>query len=173
MIDLSVTARYDWPESLRPLFEATKHQIEVSLAGAQLAKLRRDAKARRRQRIYTGVVGRRRAWRHMQVVLADGRIAELLVARRGAAMVAWQDDFAIKPERVGGCRTDDLRRYKVPAAVILGGLKKGRKERPSAKKGRCARGNGCRPVRPGSRPRGRPRAQPAAQLSPNSARTTR
>jgi hypothetical protein len=93
----------------------------------------------------------------MKVVLADGHIAELFMARRGAAVVTWVDQFSVRPNKIGACRTDELRRFKLPAAVALGGCKRGVKERQSAKKARCARINGCRPVRPSSRPRGRPR----------------
>jgi len=157
MIALDSIERDAWPESLRPLAEANKRQIDLSFAGEQLAKLRRDARTRRRQRIYTGVIDGKRAWRHMKVVLADGHIAELFMARRGAAVVTWVDQFSVRPNKIGACRTDELRRFKLPAAVALGGCKRGVKERQSAKKARCARINGCRPVRPSSRPRGRPR----------------
>lgn len=162
MIALDSIERESWPESLRPFAESTIKQIEISFAGAQLAKLRSDAKIRRRQRIYTGVVDGRRAWRHMKVILADGHIGELVTARRGAALVMWRDEFAVKQDKIGACRTDELRRYKLPAAMALGRLKRGRRERVSEAKKRAARRNGSRPVRPGSRPRGRPRPNAAA-----------
>jgi hypothetical protein len=50
-----------------------------------------------------------------------------------------------------------IRRFKNPAAVLLGSRKRGIKERPSVTKASAARHNGNLPVRPGSRPRGRPK----------------
>jgi hypothetical protein len=146
----STTYRRFWPAS-------RQRQIEISFAGAQLAKLRRDAKARRRQRIYTGPIDGRRGWRGMIVILTDGHIGELVMARRGAALIMWRDEFAVEPDKIGACRTDELRRYKLPAAVALGRCKRGVTERPSAKKARAARINGHSPPRPGSRPRERPK----------------
>lgn len=161
MIALDSIERDRWPESLRPLAEVTTRQIEISSAGEQLARLRPDARTRRRQRIYTGAIDGRRAWRGMKVILSDGHIGELVTVRRGAALVMWRDEFAVKPDKIGACRTGELRRYKLPAAVALGGRKRGVKERPSARKAKAARINGCAPPRPGSRPRGRPRAIPS------------
>jgi len=51
-----------------------------------------------------------------------------------------------------------LRRYRLPEAVLLGHLKRGKKERASAVKAASSRRNGAMPVRPGSRGRGRPTA---------------
>ena len=56
-----------------------------------------------------------------------------------------------------------VRRIKNPAAVLLGRLKKGIKERPSTAKTAAARRNGCRPPRPG-RKRGRPTKAAAQQI---------
>jgi hypothetical protein len=157
MIDLNDIARDEWPEPLLPLIRATKQEMDTSAAASELAMLRRDAKARRRQRVYTGRIGRRRGWRGMKLLLADGHIGELLMARRGAALVLWRDEFAIKPDRIGACKTGELRRFKLPSAVLLGSLKRGTIERPSARKTRAARINSHAPPRPGSRPKGRPR----------------
>jgi hypothetical protein len=158
MIALDGIERDNWPEALKPFAQAAHQQIEISFAAAQLAKLRRDAKTRRRQRAYTGVIDGKRGWRRMKVILADGHIGELVMARRGAALVTWRDEFAVKPDKIGACGTDELRRYRLPAAVLLGGCKRGVKERSSTRKAKAARINGCVPPRPGSRPRGRPRA---------------
>ena len=159
MIILNAFTREDWPESLRPLIRAAERRREISVGGAQLAKLRRAARTIRRQRIYTGVVGGRRAWRHMKVILADGRIAELFMAKRGVAVVTWMDEFAVRPNKIGACRTDELRPFKLPSAVLLGSLKRGIIEKPSLRKAKAAQinGNGSAPVREGSRPRGRPK----------------
>jgi hypothetical protein len=156
MIDLNVYSTAQWPASLHPLIEAARLKSEKSFAGAELAKLRRDAKTRHRQRVYTGVIGNQRAWRNMKVILPDGSIGTVYFARRGAAVVLWRDELALKPDKVGACKTAELRRYKCPAAVILGACKHGVKERPSAQKAKAARINGCCPPRPGNRPRGRP-----------------
>lgn len=165
MITLDSIERDRWPEALRPFAESAKRQVDINLAAVQLARRRPNAKARRRQRIYTGVVDGRRAWRHMQVILTDGRIAELFMARRGAAVVTWVDEFAVRPNKIGACRTDEVRRYKLPAAVALGVCKRGVKEHQSAKKAKAARINGCAPPRPGSRPRGRPRSSQPAEAA--------
>jgi hypothetical protein len=68
-----------------------------------------------------------------------------------------EDNLAVNPNRVAACRTEELRQYRLPAAVLLGSLKRGAKERQSIKKARAARLNGFAPPQPGSRPRGRPR----------------
>ena len=60
----------------------------------------------------------------------------------------------------------EVSRIKHPEAVLLGHLKRGVKERPSAAKAEAARRNGCLPPRPGSRPRGRPRRGAGAGLTP-------
>ena len=164
MIALDSIERDAWPESLKPFARAINLKIETSFAGATLARLRRDASIRRRQRVYTGVISGRRAWRHMKVVLADAYIGEVLMARRGAAMVMWRDEFAVKPDKIGACATNELRPFKLPAAVLLGALKKGVKEKPSQRKACAARNNGCKPPRPGSRPRGRPRTSRIPEL---------
>jgi hypothetical protein len=165
MIELDTIDETSWPESLKPQIKATKQRVEVSVAATQLRKLRCDAKARRRQRVYTGRVGRRRAWRGMKVILPDGHIGELLLARRGAALVRWRDEFSISPDKMGGCRTDELRPFKLPSAVLLGSRKKGVVEKPSERKAMAVRLNGSCPPRPGSRPRGRPRSIKVSELA--------
>lgn len=90
-------------------------------------------------------------------VVVNGQVAELLFAKRGAAAIRWRDELSLRPEQYGACRTTELRPFKNPAAVLFGSLKRGVRERPSAKKARAARCNGSRPPRAGSRPRGRPR----------------
>ncbi len=153
---------FDCPDAARPALEESQRRAEIRIAGEQLARLRRDAEARRRKRIYTGVIGGRRAWRGMPVVLQRGLIGNVFLARQGIAVVNWTDPFNINPNRVGYFRVGDLTRFKLPAAALLGSQKRGIKERPSARKARAVRRNGSAPPRPGSRPRGRPRRQPDA-----------
>lgn len=91
-----------------------------------------------------------------KVILPDGRVGVVYGAARGKIIV-WKD--RVDP----GCWPADvyaasvIRRFKNPAAVVLGGSKRGVKERPSEIKASTARQNGRRPVRAGSRPRGRPK----------------
>src|SRR5208282_3107264 len=132
---------------------------DISLAGAQLARLRWEGTPRR-NRVYTGRVNGRRGWRGMWVILLNGCVGELLFAKRGAAAIRWRDEFSLRPDQYGACNANELKPFKSPAAVMLGSRKSGVKERPSAKKARSARLNGPRPPRPGSRPRGRPRTTP-------------
>src|SRR5947207_1058122 len=144
------------PERLRAALASAQNKSDISTAASQLAKMKRLNRPRR-WRVYTGRVGRKRGWRGMKVVLPDGQIGELVTARRGAAFVVWRDEFALNPEQHAALWVEDLRRFKSPAAVLLGSLKKGVVEKPSARKAQIVRLNGSRPVRPGSRPRGRPR----------------
>ena len=150
---------FDCPDVLRPLTEAALREAEVYLAASQLRKLRQGAK-NRAPRVYTGRVGRRRAWRGMPVILPEGQIGSLILALRGLAVVSWVDPFSVTANRIGCFHVADLTQFRTPAAVLLGSRKKGVKEKPSVKKSRAARTNGCAPPRPGSRPRGRPRATP-------------
>src|SRR5260370_40151446 len=108
MIALDGIDRDQWPESLRPFAEEAKRQAEISLAGTQLARLRTGAKTRRQQRVYTGVVDGRRAWRGMKVVLAEGQIGALITAQRGFAIVSWRDEFSVSPVKMGACRIEEL-----------------------------------------------------------------
>ena len=109
-----------------------------------------------RRRIYTGAVGGRRIEKGHLVRLPDGRFGRVQGAARGKALV-WIDD----PNAIGGycelvANTDDLIIHRDPAARLLGGLKRGSRERVSPKKIEAVRRNGSRPVRPGHRRRGRP-----------------
>jgi len=150
---------FDCTESTRPMMEASRRLAEISIAGESLAKLRQEAK-HRPPRVYTGRVGRKRGWRGMPVILPRGQIGNLIMALRGIAVIAWNDPLNITPNRIGYFRVRDLLRFKTPAAVLLGSLKKGVTETPSLRKANAARCNGCAPPRPGNRPRGRPRATP-------------
>lgn len=161
MTTLSKILTNELPEHLRAFVANAQRQADVSIAASILAKLRNESKNRPR-RIYTGRVGDRRAWRKMRVVLPDGKVGDLIMALRDLAFVTWRDEFALRPDQYGVFRTDELRRFKLPAAAILGAAKRGSKERVSERKARTSRLNGCRLPRPGSRPRGRPRSSPDA-----------
>jgi hypothetical protein len=164
MIDLKQLEMAGLPEGVRSLIEQAERRAEISVAASQLSKLRREAKDRPR-RVYTGVLGSKRGWRGMRIVLPDGKIGVLFMAWRGLAWVRWRDEFALKPERHGVFRTTEICPFKVPAARLLGSAKRGCKERVSRRKAEAARVNGRLPVRPGSRPRGRP---PKRTVSPGS-----
>lgn len=153
------------PESLRELALAGQREADLSLAAAQLAELKHQSKTRP-PKIFTGrVFDARRSWRGQRVVLPTGHIGVLHLARRGAAIVKWRDDFALRPERHLVLSTAELKPFKLAAAAILGRAKRGVRERPSLRKGQAARLNGAAPPRPGSRPRGRPRIVTVAAIA--------
>jgi len=163
MISLDAIRIDDVPVSLRSLALAGQRKADISLAASQLAMLGHEAKTRQ-PRVYTGRVFARRAWRGMQVVLPNGRVGALYRALRGLAVVAWREDFALRPDQYVAIDVGDLHRFKFPAAAILGSGKRGVRERPSKRKADAARINGSAPPRPGSRPRGRPRNHYAAGI---------
>lgn len=156
MVNLNDIRLDELPEQLRALAVCAQERADLSLAAAQLAMLRHAARTRP-PRVYTGRVFGKRAWRGMKVVLPNGRVGALYRATRGAAVVAWRDEFSLRPDQHVALDTTALGRFKLPAAAILGRAKLGVRERPSLRKGRAARVNGSAPPRPGSRPRGRPR----------------
>lgn len=142
-------------DSGRAIYQSAQQQAQISIAGEKLQQMRIEAK-NRRARLYTGHLGRRRAWFGQPVVLPGNIVGKLIYVYRGFAAVAWHDAFSVQGNRVTSFETETIRPYKNPAAIVLGRLKHGRKERESEAKKRAARRNGSRSVRPGSRPRGRP-----------------
>lgn len=140
---------------VKTVYESARQKAQTSMAGEKLQQLRIAARTRP-AKLYTGYLGRRRAWFGQPVVLPGNIVGNLISVYRGFAAVAWEDPFALQRKRVNAFETKSLHPYKHPAAVVLGRLKRGRKERDSESKKRAARRNGCRPVRAGSRPRGRP-----------------
>ena len=141
-------------------------------AGRVLANRRRLAGRRHGPGTrWTGFVfGRKRAWVGQPVVLPDDSVGWIKQVQGGYACVKTSK---VDPE--DGPIHDymavtRLRRYKLPEAVLLGQMKRGVKEVPSALKAMTSRANGKLPPRPGSRPRGRPRAHrhpsPARRTSP-------
>jgi hypothetical protein len=97
-----------------------------------------------------------RAWFGRKVILPDGTLAKIGAVWRGQAGVMWDDPFSIQGTRMGRFRVEQLKPYRVPAAVAMGRRKAGVIERVSPKKAAANRINGRRPVRAGHRPRGRP-----------------
>ena len=72
------------------------------------------------------------------------------------ACVCVSDPTAIDGFRMCPLPRQQIRAAKLPAAVILGGLKRGVIGKRSEQKAEAARRNGCRPCRPGKK-RGRPK----------------
>jgi hypothetical protein len=143
-------------DSVKAMYQSVQRRAWISIAGQKLQKLRIETRTRP-ARLYTGYLGRRRAWFGQPVVLPGNVVGKLISVYRGLASVAWHDPFSIQASRVSAFETETIHPYKNPAAVALARLKRGRKERESEVKKRSARRNGSRPVRAGSRPRGRPR----------------
>jgi hypothetical protein len=154
---------------LSAMYSAISHAVEkpekiesvlapeqVSAAARALAKLPRN-----QARKLTGLLHGRRSWRGQRILLPGGRPAFVWGCMRGK--VVWSLDpevllFGVSTARVewGVLAESQVTLEKSAAAALLGGLKRGVRERPSALKAISARRNGAMPVRPGSRPRGRP-----------------
>jgi hypothetical protein len=129
----------------------TLDDLFVASAAAALGRL-----PRKRKRQWSGWLHGKHLRRDDLVVVPDGQVRRIFGAVRGSVIVL---KYPI-PERglpAEIFRAEDLRLYKNPNAVIIGSLKRGRKEARSQKKIEACRHNGCEPPRPGSRPRGRPR----------------
>jgi hypothetical protein len=92
--------------------------------------------------------------------MSDGKVAQLKAAIRTRIVLAWEDLTKVDPLQLGIFRPHEVQIFKLPAAQLLGSLKRGIKERASEKKRRACRSNGMRPCRPGRR-RGRPRKNEA------------
>jgi hypothetical protein len=123
---------------------------QISLAAATLRKTPPRTGA------WCGWLGDYHLRKGDKVILPNCIIGVVYGAARGKIIV-WKE--RIDP---GGWPADVydssvIRRFKNPAAVVLGGCKRGVKERSSEIKASTARQNGKRPVRPGHRARGRPR----------------
>lgn len=165
MIDFLETWNDDLSGHDKDLADAARQQAEASMAGLALRRLQ----AGRRQlppRRWTGRIGHgRRGFVGQAVVLPDRTLGKLLAARRGWAAVAWVDPFAVRSRRIGYVEAGSVQPFRHPAAVALGRLKAGRREKPSAAKARACRRNSVRLPRKASRPRGRPRKQPPASFS--------
>lgn len=125
-------------------------EIEISMAAAVLRKTPPRTGA------WCGWLGEYHLRKGDKVILPDGRIGIVYGAARGKVIV-WKDRIDPGDWPADVYAASVIRRFKNPAAVVLGGCKRGVKERSSKIKSTIAKQNGMRPVRPGNRPRGRPR----------------
>ena len=128
---------------------ATPTMDEISTAASSLAQRPRPWK-----RKWTGFLHGERLRRRSFVQVPSGEVRVAYVVLRGKVLVFAPEDSERVFDRYDA---SEVRRIKHPAAVTLGSLKSGVRERPSAAKATAARRNGCQPCRAGSRPRGRPR----------------
>ena len=130
----------------------------ASGAGRTLAMRRRLLAPRPDRRKWTGFVfGRKRSRVGQPVVLPDGSVGWIKMAQDGYVCVC---TAVVDPEDGPVheyLEATALRRYRLPEAVLLGSMKRGKSERVSAVKAASARRNGKMPVRLGHRQRGRPR----------------
>jgi hypothetical protein len=137
------------------MVQEAQEQVTLSRAGEQLRKLRTMAKGG--VKTYTGYLpGRRRAWVGQRIVLPGKIIGTVIAVLRGLCAAAWSDPFNFPTSRVSVVATSLVEPYREPCAVVMGGRKRGTKEKPSERKRKSCRKNGCRPARRGRR-RGRPR----------------
>ena len=114
---------------------------------------------------WTGYLHGQRCWVGRRVMMPDGMRGALISARRGRATVFADSRRYLAESRVHKLHERELVLLKLPHAVMLGSLKRGKRERPSEHKAEACRRNGACPARPGSRPRGRPRK--ALRASPH------
>lgn len=155
MVTLNDLRFDELPEHLKALAASAQQRADISVAAGQLARLSHEARTRP-PRVYTGRVFGKRAWRGMKVLLPNGLIGQLYRAVRQVATVTWRDELSLRPDQQGVLNIAELRKFRHPAARLIGSLKRGVRERPSPRKVRAARTNGSAPPRPGSRRRGRP-----------------
>src|SRR5262249_48114635 len=138
---------------------------QIAEAASVLGSMRRGFRQRRRQRKFTGVLEGRRRPIGQRVVLRDGRIAELRASIRGEVVASWIDWTKVDPLQMDLFRANEVRVFRLPAARLLGSLKRGVSEVQSEKKRRACQRNGRRACKPG-RQRGRPpkQATPAGTI---------
>ncbi len=133
--------------------ECARPTVEQISAAAGLIAMQ----PRRRKKKWTGSINGQRIRRWSLFKLPTGETARAVLIVRGVAYF-WFDN----PERfLESYPTSEVRRIKNPAAVLLGHLKRGKRETPSELKRSTARANGSMPCRPGKR-RGRPRKKALA-----------
>lgn len=124
----------------------------LSAAASALRRIPRNQK-----RPWTGWLGDLHLRKGDLVIVPGGEVRMVYGAYRGH-IILWKNAVPLN----GGLPADvfpaaQVQQFKNPHAVLLGSLKRGRKEAPSQKKREACRLNGCKPPRSGSRPRGRPR----------------
>jgi hypothetical protein len=153
MINLMALRTVGLPEAVKLAFAEAQKRAEIGIAAAALARLRGPERSRK---VFTGQIGPKRGWRGMPLVLPNGHVGRLICAWRGFAAVGWHDLFSVQPDRIDYFRVSELVRFKNPAAILIGSLKRGAVEQRTERKRRSCRRNGSCPPRAGSRPRGRP-----------------
>jgi hypothetical protein len=159
-----VGSQVDKREKPRPSAPADLAETEsdaVTKEQASEAGRLLTTRPRRQQHKWTGWLRGEHFWRGRPVVLPNGEVTGVYWTSRGRVLLEDANDLPDLPLRVRlARRKQDVRIYRDPAAIVLGRLKAGVKEAPSALKASSARANGCKPCRPGRRPRGRPRRSP-------------
>ena len=144
----------------KPTSQADLLRVAASQAGQVLA-IRRRLAARRHgpdDRKWTGFVfGRKRSWVGQKVVLPDQSVGWIKQAQAGVVCVRTTVTDPLDGAVHDYLEATALKPYRLPEAVLLGSLKRGKLERKSAAKAAASRRNGTMPSKPGSRPRGRPR----------------
>lgn len=163
MVNLDDLRIEQLPDRLKEIAALAQREADLSFAGRELGRLRQEARIRP-PATSTGKVFGRRARVGMFVLLPSGQIGRLTKALRGTAFVTWTDPRLLRPEQHAALQAGELRPFKLPAAVVLGGAKKGIQEKKSIRKLEAARRNGTRPPRVGSRRRGRPPSNVVHQL---------
>jgi len=158
------TAMMDTPFSAASIKDPEHERQKAAEAGRTLRKLPRHVPRR-----WTGWIGNHHCWRGSQILLPGGKPAFAFGVLRGR--IIWTlhpgklvGGFDGEPFQWGVVRAADVTPQQHPAAVLLGRLKAGVKERKSALKSETARQNGRQPCRPGRR-RGRPRGNPARTVT--------
>jgi len=141
--------------------QSARPSLEQIRAAASLIAMRPRPRRRRKLSKFTGWFQGERIRRWSLFELPTGETLPAMIVRRGYVYVK-------RPEGAPGpflerLRASEVQLVKNPAAVLLGKLKFGKKERASAVKAASARLNGCKPCRPG-RKRGRPKMAAAPQI---------
>lgn len=136
---------------LRQATTQSRDDLLVFKAASALGK-----RPKRVKRSWTGWLLGTHLWKGRPVWTPTGQLAQVVCALRGRVVVRWDDLKSIDGEAFQLFRADELRLYKMPAAVLLGRRKLGKREKPSVLKSAASRANGSRPCHPG-RMRGRPR----------------
>ncbi len=142
-------------------FAAAPH--EISAAARALGRLPRHHKR------WTGWLHGQHCWRERLVVLPGGEVAPLIWCSRGRVLLRNVNDLPVAEWLIWGARrAQEVTLFRHPAAVALGRMKRGVREKKSEAKTRAARANGFKPARNGRR-RGRP---PRSAALPGSGQTS-
>ena len=139
--------------------ECARPSPEQVSAAAGLIAMR--PRIRRRIRKFTGFFQGERIRRMSLFRVPTGETLPACLILRDMIYVMRPPDTTLK--YIERYDASVVRRVKNPAAVLMGKLKKGQPERPSAAKAAAARRNGLMPCRPG-RKRGRPRKAACGSL---------